>query len=128
MGKVVRIALVGDFDPAVITHRAIPQALQVSAGRLGVEVTSTWVHRATIGLSSAEGLSEYAAVWCDPASPSASMNWALLRIRSARESPRPFLGMRRAFRPAHGGNFISARTFWDRGSERRPSKIGSKLK
>jgi hypothetical protein len=31
-------------------------------------------------------------------------------------------------RPAHGGNFMSARTFWDRGSERRPSKIGSKLR
>jgi CTP synthase (UTP-ammonia lyase) len=92
MGKIVRIALVGDFDPAVTAHRAIPQALQVSAGRLGVEVAPTWVHTATIGLTSAERLSEHAGVWCVPASPYANMDGALSAIRSARELPRPFLG------------------------------------
>jgi hypothetical protein len=38
MTKIVRIALVGDFDPAVTAHRAIPEALRLSAQRLGVEV------------------------------------------------------------------------------------------
>jgi CTP synthase (UTP-ammonia lyase) len=92
MGKVVRIALVGDFDPAVIAHQAIPQALQVSAGRLGVEVTPTWLPTTTIGPSVAEQLSEYAAIWCVPGSPYASMNGALLAIQSARELRCPFLG------------------------------------
>jgi CTP synthase (UTP-ammonia lyase) len=92
MGQVVRIALVGDFDPVVIAHQAIPQALHVSAGRLGVEVTPTWIHTASIDPSSAERLSEYSAVWCVPGSPYASMNGALLAIRSARELLRPFLG------------------------------------
>jgi transposase len=38
MAKVVRIALVGDFDPAVTAHRAIPEALRLSAQRLEAEI------------------------------------------------------------------------------------------
>jgi CTP synthase (UTP-ammonia lyase) len=92
MGNVARIALVGDFDPAVTAHRAIPQALQLSACRLGVEVAPTWVHTSTIGRSPAEQFAAFAAVWCVPASPYASMEGALAAIRAARELPRPFLG------------------------------------
>ena len=92
MGNVVRIALIGDFDPAVTAHQAIPQALQISAGRLGLEVAPDWDHTATIGPNPAERLSEYRAIWCVPASPYASMDGALLAIRFAREAPRPFLG------------------------------------
>jgi CTP synthase (UTP-ammonia lyase) len=92
MRKAVRIALVGDFDPTVTAHRAIPQALQISADRLGVEVAPIWVHTATIDPTCAGQFSEYAALWCVPASPYASMSGALWAIRSARELPRPFLG------------------------------------
>jgi CTP synthase (UTP-ammonia lyase) len=92
MGKLVRIALVGDFDPGVTAHRAIPPALQLSAARLGVEVKPTWVHTATIEETSAERFAEYEAVWCVPASPYACMEGALAAIRFAREAPRPFLG------------------------------------
>ena len=92
MGNVVRIALIGDFDPAVTAHRAIPRALQISAGPLGVEVAPDWIHTSTIGRTSAERLTHYNAVWCVPASPYASMDGALSAIRFARESPCPFLG------------------------------------
>jgi CTP synthase (UTP-ammonia lyase) len=59
---------------------------------LGTEIAPTWVHTATIDPTRAGQFSEYAAVWCVPASPYASMNGALAAIRAARELPRPFLG------------------------------------
>jgi CTP synthase (UTP-ammonia lyase) len=91
MTAVVRIALVGDFDPAVTAHRAIPEALGLSARRLGVEVAPEWVHTTTID-ATAERVAGHAAVWCVPASPYASTAGALAAIRYARESSRPFLG------------------------------------
>ena len=92
MANIIRIALVGDFDPAVTAHRAIPEALRISAAQLGVEVTQTWVPTDTIGPAASDQLSEFAAVWCVPASPYVSMDGALSAIRFAREAPRPFLG------------------------------------
>jgi CTP synthase (UTP-ammonia lyase) len=87
----VRIALVGDYDPAVTAHRAIPEALRLSAQRLGVRVVSEWAPTAAVG-ETAGPLAGCAAVWCVPASPYASEAGALAAIRFARESPRPFLG------------------------------------
>jgi CTP synthase (UTP-ammonia lyase) len=91
MGRVVRIALVGDFDPGVTAHRAIPEALRLSAETLGVEVGWEWIHTTAISASAKE-LASHAAVWCVPASPYANTAGALAAIRYARESLRPFLG------------------------------------
>jgi CTP synthase (UTP-ammonia lyase) len=91
MTEVVRVALIGDFDPDVIAHRAIPEALRLSARRLGVAISPEWVPTTAVG-AAAEALGGYTAVWCVPASPYASMEGALSAIRAARELPRPFLG------------------------------------
>jgi len=91
MSVTVRIALIGDFDPAVTAHRAIPEALQLSALRLGVKVAPEWLATDSIG-PTAEQVSRHAAVWCVPGSPYANMAGALAAIRLARESLRPFLG------------------------------------
>jgi CTP synthase (UTP-ammonia lyase) len=91
MTDVIRIALVGDFDPAVTAHRAIPEALRLSARRLGVAISPEWIHTTAVG-ADAETLRGHAAVWCVPASPYASADGALAAIRYARESSRPFLG------------------------------------
>ena len=77
----MRIALIGDFNPAVIAHQAIPKALNM-AGAEGV-----WCHTAAI-----PSLSDFDGIWCVPASPYASMEGALGAIRFARESGTPFLG------------------------------------
>ena len=90
--KTVRIALVGDFDPSVPAHQAIPQALRLSAGRLGVTVAPVWVHTSTVGPEVATQFAEFAGIWCVPASPYANTDGALAAIRFARESGRPFLG------------------------------------
>lgn len=87
----VRIALVGDFNPAVIAHRAIPAAIRLSAQRLGLEVTPEWIHTDAID-PMAHRVSGHAGIWCVPASPYANTAGALAAIRLARESMRPFLG------------------------------------
>src|SRR5579883_78854 len=88
---IVRVALVGDHDPAVTAHRAIPAALRIAAHRVGCELIPTWVHTATIDPAGSR-LAGFAAVWCVPASPYASTDGALAAIRFARETGRPFLG------------------------------------
>jgi CTP synthase (UTP-ammonia lyase) len=91
MTEVISVALVGDFDPAVTAHRAIPEALRLSAQRLGVAIHPEWVHTTAVG-AAGETLRAHAAIWCVPASPYASTDGALAAIRYARESSRPFLG------------------------------------
>jgi CTP synthase (UTP-ammonia lyase) len=91
MSEDVSIALIGDFDPAVTAHRAIPEVLRLSARRLGVAVRSDWVHTTAVG-ATAQSLKDHAAVWCVPASPYVDAHGALEAIRYARESSRPFLG------------------------------------
>lgn len=91
MAAVVRIALVGDFNPEVLAHRAIPDALQLSAERLGVDVLPEWIGTDRIGPTAAE-VAAHAGIWCVPGSPYASTDGALAAIRFAREQGRPFLG------------------------------------
>jgi CTP synthase (UTP-ammonia lyase) len=92
MSEVVRIALVGDQDPAVTAHRAIPEALGLSARRLGLRIEPTWVPTVALGAPVEARLSPFAAVWCVPASPYANTEGALAAIRFCRESGRAFLG------------------------------------
>jgi CTP synthase (UTP-ammonia lyase) len=88
----VRVALVGDHDPAVTAHRAIPEALKRASEQLGRPLEAIWVHTATLGKDVPAQLSGFAAIWCVPASPYANTDGALAAIRFARESGRPFLG------------------------------------
>ncbi|HEY1731142.1 MAG TPA: hypothetical protein VGG15_05320 [Terriglobales bacterium] len=83
----IRIALVGDFNPKVIAHQAIPKALVLAAG--DIDLRPEW-----LATESAEvaPLEDYAGFWCVPASPYLSMDGALRVIRFARENDRPFLG------------------------------------
>jgi len=48
----LKIALIGDHDPTVTAHRAIPRAITLGAEELGIEVDSIW-----IGTESINGLS-----------------------------------------------------------------------
>lgn len=86
-----RIALVGDYDPAVTAHRAIPRALQLSATRLGTGVEAHWIATPSID-AAASVLHGFDGIWCVPATPYASMDGALAAVRYAREHGIPFLG------------------------------------
>lgn len=86
----VRVGLIGDHDPTVVAHQAIPRALALVSAEAGVEVEPTWLPTDTI--RDGERLSRFDALWCVPASPYRSMEGALAGIAHARENGRPFLG------------------------------------
>ncbi len=89
--RVIRIALIGDYNEAVIAHRAIPLALTAAAQSIGVEVHADWLHTSTIG-DAKQLLATCDGIWCVPGSPYVNANGALAAIRYARQSGRPFLG------------------------------------
>jgi len=90
MPRPIRIALIGDYDPSVTAHQAIPIALALASETLGHPVRPRWVPTEQVCRSQA--LADFDAVWCVPASPYRSIVGALTAIRFAREAPRPFLG------------------------------------
>lgn len=86
-----RIALIGDHDPAIIAHGAIPQALTLAAQNTGSALAWDWIGTDRI-TSAPLQLNTYDGVWCVPGSPYRNMAGALAAIRFARETRRPFLG------------------------------------
>ena len=99
MSTRLRIALVGDHNPSVIAHQAIPLALELTAADLGVRVQSDWVATGAIS-HAANDLAQYQGIWCVPASPYESMQGALDAIQFARERQVPFLGTCAGFQHA----------------------------
>ena len=88
----VRVALVGDHDPGVTAHRAIPLALELAGRVLGFPVVGEWVGTDALAGGITSELTACQGIWCVPASPYRSEAGALLAIRYARERRRPFLG------------------------------------
>ncbi|WP_434563736.1 CTP synthase [Pseudomonas sp. Z5-35] len=85
----LNIALVGDHDPRITAHRAIPLALELAAKQTGHSIRLQWL--ATPLIENAV-LENFDGVWCVPGSPYQNENGALQAIRFARERLRPFLG------------------------------------
>src|SRR5437660_127393 len=92
MKATIRIALIGEYNPEVRAHVAIPKALKLAAEVLAWAVEPDWVATPLLDKNAEKQLSAFDAVWCVPNSPYASMDGALRAIRFARESGRPFLG------------------------------------
>lgn len=88
--NVIRIALIGDHDPQVTAHQAIPVALGLVAEQLGRDVQLEWLPTEQIHTDTP--LHAFDGFWCVPASPYRSEAGALRAIRFAREQQRPFLG------------------------------------
>jgi len=85
------VALIGDHDPDITAHRAIPLALALSGAAEGVELEWHWIPTAELDRSLG-ALDRASAVWCVPGSPYASTAGALSAIRHARLTRIPFLG------------------------------------
>jgi CTP synthase (UTP-ammonia lyase) len=88
----VHIALVGEANPAVIAHRAIPLALDRAARAIGRVVTPSWVDTRSLAIAGVKLLEQYSGIWCVPGSPYADTDGALAAIRFARETGGAFLG------------------------------------
>lgn len=86
----LRIALVGDYNPDVLAHQAIPLAIDDAAAVLDITADYDWL--ATPELTSPEDLVGYDAIWLVPASPYKNAQAAFIAARYARENSVPFLG------------------------------------
>lgn len=86
----LHLALIGDYNPDVVAHQAIPVALQQAATALDLNVHIQWLDTDTI--TSTAALHGFDGFWCVPASPYRDADGALRAIRFAREQGRPFLG------------------------------------
>ena len=91
MNPTIRVALVGDHDPAITAHRAIPRALELAAAPAECRAEPAWLGSAALAASTA-ALHDVHAIWCVPGSPYENMDGALAAIRFARERGVPFLG------------------------------------
>ncbi len=88
----VSIALIGDFNPEVTAHRAIPLAIGLAAKSLGTTAGFVWLHTHQLAKQGVKALASYDGIWCVPGSPYANTNAAIAAIRFAREEGRAFLG------------------------------------
>ncbi len=83
MNTPLRIALVGDYNPDVIAHKAIPLAIDDAAAVLELPVRYDWL--ATRDIHHADALVDYDAIWVVPASPYENAEGAFTAIRYARK-------------------------------------------
>jgi len=90
--QTIHIGLIGDFNPDVTAHRAIPRALTLAAEAEECEAKPVWLATDKIRVGDREQFAQFDGLWCVPASPYAGMDGALWAIRFARESNLPFLG------------------------------------
>ncbi|GBU14339.1 hypothetical protein AwEntero_29400 [Enterobacterales bacterium] len=90
MSKQIRLALVGDHNPAILAHQAIPLAINLAAQEFDLDIHTLWL--ATETLDDDQPLNDFDAFWCVPGSPYLSTEGALRAIRFARENHKPFLG------------------------------------
>lgn len=86
----LHLALIGDYNPDVIAHQAIPVALQRAAEALGLDIHIHWLD--TDAITSTTDLYAFDGFWCVPASPYRNTDGALRAIQFARQQLRPFLG------------------------------------
>jgi CTP synthase (UTP-ammonia lyase) len=85
----VKIGLVGDYNPDVTAHRAIPAAVEIASNNIGCQISIKWINSLEIPDSD---LKEFSGFWCIPASPYQHMNNVLEVIAFARQNNVPFLG------------------------------------
>ncbi len=119
----IKIALIGDYDDAVVAHQAIPQAIDLAARALTVTVDQVWIRSAELDLLK---LPEFAALWCVPRSPYENPDAVIAAIKFARENDTPFLGTCAGYQHAvleyarNGLGFASAESSEDNPETRMP--------
>jgi len=88
MTRIVRILIVGEFDPTFAPHRKTDEALSHSSRLIGSPIEGCWISTADIA---SERLCEADGLVVAPGSPYRNMEGALAAIRFAREGGIPLL-------------------------------------
>jgi len=93
MNQVIKVGIIGDYDPNRRYHIATNEALEHAATALSVSLASSWIPTQSLAKGSvATTLRPFHALWCAPGSPYQSMAGALQAIQFAREQRWPFIG------------------------------------
>ena len=93
MKEAVSIGMLGDYDPASLSHGAVIAALGHAADYLSIKLNVCWLPTESLLESEYhKKLEQFAGLWAAPGSPYQSMDGALRGIQFAREMDRPFLG------------------------------------
>ncbi|MBL8220424.1 MAG: CTP synthase [Bryobacterales bacterium] len=87
----IRVALIGDRNPDIVAHHAIPPALELAARHHRVSVQAEWIDTRALH-DVQEQLASFDGVWVTPGSPYENERGVLRAIRFARETNLPFLG------------------------------------
>ncbi|PVZ13526.1 MULTISPECIES: antibiotic biosynthesis monooxygenase [unclassified Pseudomonas] len=85
----MKIGLIGDFDPQIVAHLAIPRALAMAAEVLGEPVTSQWLATDRLGRVMVE---EFDGLWVAPGGPYRDGEAVVDTLKQARLSGVPVLG------------------------------------
>jgi CTP synthase (UTP-ammonia lyase) len=87
-----RIALVGDFNPNVLAHRAIDRCFELARQSHSESISPEWISTDRIVLGDEAALQGFRGIWCTPASPYRNTQAALWAIQYARTYGVAFLG------------------------------------
>lgn len=85
----IRVGLIGDRDLSVTAHRAIEQALPLTAAAMGISVEFEWLTTDSIDPAH---LPVFDGLWCVPASPYRDTDAVLAAIHYGRKQAIPFIG------------------------------------
>jgi CTP synthase (UTP-ammonia lyase) len=88
----LEIGLIGDEDPSLRPHLAVPRALALAGTAAAITVRATWLPTDGPAVRDASTLARFAGLWCVPGSPYRSLEGALAAIAFARREHTPFLG------------------------------------
>ena len=89
----VRIGIIGDFNPRYQTHTAINSAIEHVAIAVGERLYPEWVPTRDLATGSADKvLARFSGLWAAPASPYESADGMLNGIKFARTHDVPFTG------------------------------------
>ena len=82
MNELLRVGIIGDFDPQLRYHLATNEALRHAAHTLSLRVDTAWLPTESLDHAGCEAtLKRFDALWCAPASPYKSMHGALKAIQ-----------------------------------------------
>jgi CTP synthase (UTP-ammonia lyase) len=89
---IVRLAIVGEYNPAFPPHPAVNANIAQVAAARAIDVRPEWVPTDTIAAEGTARLAAYDAIWIAPGSPYRSLEGALAAVRYAREHDVPTFG------------------------------------
>ena len=89
----VRIGILGDFNPEFRSHHATNESLQHVAAKLNLPVESAWISTPSVLEPNAQKMLEsFDGIWAAPGSPYESFDGMLKGIEFTRRRDWPFLG------------------------------------